>query len=206
MQGVGIRYSITLRCYCLSEWVKSKLVASQPHTISGNIVSIERVDHMHRKFIATVVATSILLTGFAAAPARANQEDVGRALAALLGIAIVGAVIHDSNKDNKTKAQVYSQPKNKVQKKQLQKKKKHVQARPLPRRVSQHLLPRKCLRSFETRRGTTRILGQRCLERNYGFTHRLPQHCERRVRTDLGSRFGFGARCLRKQGYKLAHR
>ena len=61
---------------------------------------------MHRKFIATVVATSILFTGFAAAPARANQEDVGRALAALRGIAIVGAVIHDSNKDNKAKVQV----------------------------------------------------------------------------------------------------
>lgn len=56
---------------------------------------------MHRKFIATVVATSILFTGFAAAPARANQEDVGRALAALIGIAIVGAVIHDSDKDKK---------------------------------------------------------------------------------------------------------
>ena len=57
---------------------------------------------MHRKFIATVVATSILFTGFAAAPARANQEDVGRALATLIGIAIVGAVIHDSNKDKKS--------------------------------------------------------------------------------------------------------
>ena len=206
MQVVGIRYSITLRCYCLSEWVESKLVASPPHTFSGNIVSIERIARMHRKFIATVVATSILFTGFAAAPARANQEDVGRALAALLGIAIVGAVIHDSNKDNKAKVQVYSQPQKKVQKKQFQKKKKHVQTRPLPRRVLQHLLPSKCLRSFETRRGTARIFGQRCLERNYGFTHRLPQHCERCVRTDRGLRFGFGARCLRKQGYKLTRR
>ena len=161
---------------------------------------------MHRKFIATVVATSILFTGFAAAPARANQEDVGRALAAIIGIAIVGAMIHDSKKDKKSKVQVYKQPKKKVQKKQVQKKKKHVQARPLPRRVAQHLLPSKCLRSFETRRGTARIFGQRCLERNYEFTHRLPQHCERRVRTDRGSRFGFSARCLRKQGYKLARR
>ena len=161
---------------------------------------------MHRKFIATVVATSILFTGFAAAPARANQEDVGRALATLIGIAIVGAVIHDSNKDKKSKVKVYKQPEKKVQKKQVQKKKKHVQARPLPRRVAQHLLPSKCLSSFETRRATARILGQRCLERNYEFTHRLPQHCERRVRTDRGSRFGFSARCLRKQGYKLARR
>ena len=72
---------------------------------------------MHRKFIATVVATSILFTGFAAAPARANQEDVGRALATLIGIAIVGAVIHDSNKNKKPKVKVYKQPEKKMQKK-----------------------------------------------------------------------------------------
>lgn len=159
---------------------------------------------MHRKFIATVAAASILITGFAAAPARANQDDVGRALATLLGIAIVGAVIHEKKKDKKKAARAHQQPRHKVHK-PIQKK-RHVKPRPLPRRVSEHLLPGRCLRSFETRRGTVRIFGERCLERHYGFTHRLPQHCERRVRTDRGPRFGFGARCLRKQGYQLARR
>ena len=56
---------------------------------------------MHRKFIATIAAASILITGFAAAPARANQDDLGRALAALLGVAIVGAVIHENKKKKK---------------------------------------------------------------------------------------------------------
>ena len=139
---------------------------------------------MYSKFIATVAAASILITGFSAAPARANQDDVGRALAALLGIAIVGAVIHENKKNKKQRAHV----------------------KPAPRHVSQHLLPGRCLRTFETRRGTARIFGQRCLERHYGFTHRLPQHCERRVWTDRGSRSGFGANCLRKQGYKLVRR
>jgi hypothetical protein len=160
---------------------------------------------MHRKFIATIAAASILITGFAAAPARANQEDVGRALAALLGVAIVGAAIHENNKKKKKEqARVYKKPKQKVHKPVHQKHK--VKPRPLPRRASKHLLPGRCLHSFETRRGTMRIFGQRCLERHYGFTHRLPQHCERRVRTDRGPRYGFGARCLRKQGYKLARR
>ena len=160
---------------------------------------------MHRKFIATIVATSIFITGFAAAPARADQDDFGRAIAALLGVAIVGAVIHENKKDKKRKAQVYQQSRQKVHK-PVHKKKRHVTPRPLPRRVSEHLLPGRCLRSFETRRGNARIFGQRCLERHYSFTHRLPQHCERRVRTDRGPRFGFGARCLRKQGYQLARR
>ena len=157
---------------------------------------------MHRKFIATVAAASILITGFAAAPAHANQEDVGRALAALLGVAIVGAVIHENKKNRKQRAHVQPAPRHNVHK--PVQKQRHVKPRPLPRRVSEHLLPGRCLRSFETRRGTARIFGERCLERHYSFTHRLPQHCERRIRTDRGPRFGFGARCLRKQGYKLA--
>jgi hypothetical protein len=159
---------------------------------------------MYSKFIATVAVASILITGFSAAPARANQDDVGRALAALLGIAIVGAVIHENKKNKKQRAHVKPAPRHKVHK--PVQKQRHVKPRPLPRHVSQHLLPGRCLRSFETRRGTARIFGQRCLERHYGFTHRLPQHCERRVRTDRGSRSGFGANCLRKQGYKLARR
>ena len=142
---------------------------------------------MHRRFIAAVVATAILFTGFATAPAQANQEDVGRALAALLGIAIVGAAIQDSKNQNRVKVRVFSKPKKKV----------HVQARPLPS---------KCLHSFETDRGTVQMFGLRCLDRKYGFTHRLPKHCERFVRTDRGSHFGFGARCLRKQGYKSTRR
>lgn len=158
---------------------------------------------MHSKFIATVTAASIFITGFAAAPARANQEDVGRALAALLGVAIIGAVIHDSKKDKKAQARVHKQPRQQVH--TPVKKKSKVKARPLPRRVSEHLLPGRCLRSFKTRRGDmTRMFGRQCLNQSYGFTNRLPQHCERRVRTNRGMRVGFGVRCLRNQGYKLA--
>ncbi len=156
---------------------------------------------MHRKFIATIAAASILITSFAAAPARANQDDLGRALAALLGVAIVGTVIHEKKKKKKQQVHVQPAPCHKIYK-PIQKR-RHVEPHPLPRRVSEHLLPGRCLRSFEARRGNARIFGERCLERYYGFTHRLPQHCERRIRTDRVPRFGFGARCLRKHGYKL---
>ena len=157
---------------------------------------------MHRKFIATVVVVSICVTGFAAAPARADQEDFGRALAALLSVAIVGAVIHANKKNKQKQPHVMPTPPHKTY--TPIKKKRYVEPRLLPHHVSKQLLPGRCLRSFETRRGTARIFGQRCLERHYDFTHRLPQHCERRVRTDRGSRYGFSARCLRKQGYRLA--
>ncbi|MEL7133031.1 MAG: hypothetical protein AAGK77_11525, partial [Pseudomonadota bacterium] len=56
---------------------------------------------IHRNFIGTIAAVAIAITGFSAAPARAGDDEVAAALAALLGLAIVGAVIHDKKKDKK---------------------------------------------------------------------------------------------------------
>jgi hypothetical protein len=56
---------------------------------------------MHRKFMATIAAASIAITSFAAAPAKADPNEVGRTLAAVLGLAIVGAVIIDKKNDKK---------------------------------------------------------------------------------------------------------
>ncbi len=69
---------------------------------------------MHRKFMATIAAVSIAITGFSTAPAQADPDDVGRALAAVLGIAIVGAVIHDKKKDKKHVRHVQPAPRYKV--------------------------------------------------------------------------------------------
>lgn len=161
---------------------------------------------MHQKFIGTIAAISIIITGFAAAPARANDQNLNGALAALLGIAVVGAIIHEKKKDKKrSRAQVvHKEPQKKTYDARTQT--RHIKPRPLPRRLSARLLPGQCLRSYETTRGAMRIFGQRCLEQNYKFTHSLPQHCERRVRTDRGMRFGYAARCLNRQGYELARR
>ena len=52
----------------------------------------------HMKFIAGVAALSIALTGLAAAPARAGDEDVAKIVGALVGLAILGAVINDNRK------------------------------------------------------------------------------------------------------------
>lgn len=56
---------------------------------------------MSRKFITFVLAASIAATGLSAQSARAGDRDLGRALAAIAGIAIVGAAIHDANKDQR---------------------------------------------------------------------------------------------------------
>ena len=62
---------------------------------------------MHRQFITTIAAASIAITGFSAAPARAGDQDVGAALAAILGLAIVGAVIKDKHDNRKARQQVH---------------------------------------------------------------------------------------------------
>ena len=176
---------------------------------------------MHRKFITFVVTVSIVIAGFGAAPARADNNDLARALAAIVGIAVIGAAI--KNKRDKDKvSRNYHQP---VQPRYVEPRyaqpryapPRHahpqqryypdpVRPRPLPSRVNRKLLPGDCLRSFETRQGTMRLFAEQCLLQNYRYVDQLPSHCAVKVRTRGGHRWGYDARCLRNQGYQLARR
>lgn len=166
---------------------------------------------MTRKFIAAIVGAALTITAIGSAPARAD-EDLARALAAIVGIAIVGKVISDKlDDDDKKKSTVtrnrntthhstrpyYNRSDNWI---------RRVEPRPLPRRVERRLLPGECLRSFNTRDGRYRIFGKQCLKRNYGYVKSLPRACEVKFRTGNKNRRGYGARCLRREGYQLARR
>jgi hypothetical protein len=164
---------------------------------------------MYRRFIATITAAAIAITAIGALPAAADERDTARALAAILGLAVVGKIIHDNRKDDRVqrhqpapvyrqkqhKQQVYNPPRYQNQ---------HVQPRPLPQRVDRKLLPGQCLRSFDTRGGKVRMFGRKCLNNNYQYTRRLPQQCLQVFRTNRGDRQGYEARCLRQNGYSLA--
>ncbi|MFD0859617.1 cation:proton antiporter [Roseovarius aquimarinus] len=66
---------------------------------------------MSRKFITLVIAASIAVTGFTAAPARASDRDLARALATIAGIAIVGVAINEARKtDRRAAPRAYYQP------------------------------------------------------------------------------------------------
>ncbi|WP_299683921.1 hypothetical protein [uncultured Tateyamaria sp.] len=145
---------------------------------------------IQKHVIATIAAVAIAVTGFSAAPARAGDDEAAAAIAALLGLAVIGAVIADKRKDKKERREV-SRPRD---------------PRPLPPRVSRKLLPQECLRSFHTDHGKRRIFGQRCLRHNYGFVNSLPRQCHREFYTDRGWRQGYSARCLNRHGYQLARR
>lgn len=160
------------------------------------------------RLIGTVTAAAMALTTFTAAPAHADDKRTARIAATVLGLAVLGAIIHDNKQDKKAQHNTYRQP---VQKKVYTQRhnnrvqqRGHVQPRPLPQRVDRKQLPQNCLRSFDTRQGKAHMFGRRCLERNYRAAHRLPQNCAITVRTYDGRRSGYDARCLRRNGYSLA--
>lgn len=168
---------------------------------------------MSRKFIVSIAAAAIALTAIGSTPSFAQERDytLERTLAAILGAAVVGKIIHDKKKRDK-RADRYEQPH--VSPKQTwephrvervrPRHQQHVQPRPLPKRVNKRLLPRNCFRSFYTQRGTYRGFGQRCLNNNFRHADRLPHNCLTRIRTDRGPRRVYEARCLRNAGYRLA--
>ena len=60
------------------------------------------IRNMHRKFIAVVLAASVAITGFSAAPARAD-EDVAKFIAGVVALGLIGAAINDAKDDKRKK-------------------------------------------------------------------------------------------------------
>lgn len=160
---------------------------------------------IHRSFIAAISALAIAITGFSAAPARAGDDDVAKALAVILGLAVVGTVINKRNDDKKARQQVHTQHQSHKSHKVHKPRHDYVKPRPLPRKVDRRLLPQHCLYNLRTDRGhPIQAFGHNCLSRSYSFTNSLPNHCAQRVQTRHGYGYAYGAHCLSKQGYQLA--
>lgn len=178
------------------------------------------------RLVGTFTAAVLTMTAFTAAPAYADRDDrAARTVAAILGLAVVGAIIHENRQDKKRDKKVYREPvraQPKIQrhrhgskvhthgnarsthKQRVTQPRHRVTPKPLPQRVNRKLLPQKCFRSFNSRNGKVRMFARRCLEKNYRFVNRLPQNCVQRIRTHDGKRIGYGARCLQQNGYRLA--
>ncbi|QFT58478.1 hypothetical protein FIU94_06520 [Sulfitobacter sp. THAF37] len=172
---------------------------------------------MYRRFIATIAAASIAITAIGAVPAHAGDRDTVRALAAILGVAVVGKIIHDNNKKKKQRvhrqpAPVYAPPYStpprhrppQIHQPRHNPPRYNPQPRPLPQHVNRKLLPKQCFQSFDTRRGKVRMFGEHCLQRNFRHVNSLPRNCQYKFGTPNGLRTGYEARCLRDAGYRLA--
>jgi hypothetical protein len=165
---------------------------------------------IHRKFIAVIATTAVLITGVSASQVQAGEHDTERALAALLGLAVIGAIIADNKKDDDRYRERVTRHDPVIRTDRVQRRDRVIrrdpqiiEPRPLPRRVSKRALPSKCLRTLRTQRGDRQVLGARCVQRNYRHVNRLPSNCRRSVGTRDGVRNFWSTRCLSKNGFRV---
>jgi hypothetical protein len=150
--------------------------------------------NLHRKFIAFVLATSIAITGFSAAPARAG-DDVAKLLAGLAVLGVLGVAISKERRKNRT-----------VSRNTVEPAPVHTQPRPLPPRIARYDLPGKCLRYFPAFRDGRNLVGQKCLRNNYRHVNALPQQCRVTFWNGRRHKSAFKPRCLRRNGYRIVQR
>ncbi len=147
----------------------------------------------HRKFIALVLAASLVISGFSAAPARAG-DDVAKFIAGAALLGILGAAINDAKQDRRDR-----------HKQTTHRPYKQHHPKPIPPRVARYDLPAKCVRNFHGH-GPRSILSRGCLKRNYTQVQNLPRSCRISYWNGDRQRKGYGTRCLHKHGYRLVHR
>lgn len=148
-----------------------------------------------KSLIAGVAALS-LATATPVAAQGLDREDMGKLLIGLAAVAVIGAAIEE-NRDRNESTRVHDNH-NQYNWGRINRGNDWSNLNRSNRRV----LPRECFRRVETRFGTQRMFGQRCLERNYRHVNSLPGRCAVRVYTDNGPRRGFDPLCLREQGYR----
>lgn len=155
---------------------------------------------MLKPIIAGITALSLTLaTATPSAAQGLDREDVGKLLVGLAALAVIGAAIDENrDRDSGTSVSTTRQWSGINHSADWSGLADHHDRVVSNRRV----LPNACLVSVETRYGTQRMFGSRCLENNYRHASRLPERCEVRVFTNRGPRTGFDPQCLREQGFR----
>ena len=139
------------------------------------------------KFIAAVLATSIAVTGFSAAPARADADDAAKVAIGLATLFIIGKALSDNDKHHGHRP--------------------HYKPHPKPHKPyktrNRHHLPAKCHFVHKTWSGKVEMVNRKCLNRYYSYNASLPQVCRTQANTPKGFRSGYDPRCLRNKGYRI---
>lgn len=158
---------------------------------------------MSRKFIASILAASIAVTGISAAPAQASDDDLFRFLAGATALVIIGKAINGDN-DHRRPQDAYGYQ----HKDQHKSRSNHTpNSKSNAHRNSNHRLPSRCLVSIRTNKGFQHAYGSRCLRSNDVSVYNLPNAC--RVTGDDPRnvvRTGYLAKCMRNRGYQTTAR
>ncbi len=155
---------------------------------------------MLKPLIAGIIALSLTL----ATPLQAgglDRDDVGKLILGIAAIAALNAALENRREDRST-----TQVRDRDMRAPRVSPNNANRWSDLNRQTNRRVIPHACLRNIETRFGTQRMFGLRCLERNYNHVNSLPDRCAVRVYTNNGPRRGYDPLCLREQGYRSDRR
>ena len=160
---------------------------------------------MSRKFIASILAASLALTSFTAAPARASDRDLVQFLAGATALIIIGSALNDSRQQttvNQPQPRNRDQYRHQADRRYETDRRHHDDWRSPDRGRSIAPLPGGCMIRANTRYGHQRVFGARCLEVHYSQANRLPDACRTRIWDRDGRRPGYLASCLKQRGFR----
>ncbi|MBT8458651.1 MAG: hypothetical protein HKP37_12595 [Boseongicola sp.] len=167
-----------------------------------------------------VITTAILglaLATTTVAPARADNDDLAKALLGIAAVAIIAKTV-DDRRDRRKAAAIESEAT--IGASRLGSLKRPHAGRAFNGTISRFdrhgpkarrgykktPLPQNCLRIVNTGRGDRVAYGGRCLNRKFRFASKLPERCETFVHTNRGIRTVYSERCLRREGWNVARR
>ena len=141
---------------------------------------------MFKPLAAATLGLTLALTPIASAPAQAlDRDDAAKILGALAVIGIANGALNNNGRANVT-----------VQRGQQRHYRSH--------RRANRALPARCVRHIDSRQGTLRVAGKRCLRRSGVAVRQLPRNCATRIRYNGQPHAAYGLRCLRHNGWRVA--
>lgn len=152
--------------------------------------------YINLRYIAATLCAGLIIASSAAAPARAENGEITRALAGLAALGLLGAAIIDAQRDYDNQATVRVQPK------------AHA---PLvapghgryvgngTRVIRAKTLPARCLRNVHLS-GQPQIYGAKCMQ-NRTVGH-LPQRCRVSFTRNGRTQSGYAPGCMKQNGWR----
>lgn len=164
---------------------------------------------MSRKFIAAVLSASLVVTAFAAAPARADEKDIARLVGTAATLFIVGSAIaqarDDDNHDNTVRVhQTWPPRSDRFPPAFGQRDRDQRWRAPSRQSHSRNALPQRCVQNVTFGRNR-QIVSKSCLKQTGIKASRLPQRCEIEFRIRGEKRKAYLAHCLREAGYRVGN-
>lgn len=157
---------------------------------------------MFRRLTASLAAAALALTAAFSTPAAAMSDKDRQLLTVLLGAAVVGAIIHDANKDRKKPAPVTRRHDDHFRFNDWNDRDWRGQGW-RGNRWGQRTIPAGCVISIRGAGGRREVVSARCLK-DAGLRRDLPAECAFDIEAGWGSRRVYGTRCLRQNGFRIA--